>query len=251
MRIYFLVVAAMLSVNARADVCPAEGEPIVAKPYKRIKRCPAAAISVEGERNPEKYSSCLNLVPQAKEQVFYREGEGKYAPLPTVNSLLTQDTDFPSRLWVASEITCKGKSAISIQYWSGGNCDACERVIDYTFDPTGKLENSQLKPLSQGPTWLTSACYQFHLSVSDKFSNRPFRVRYTLSSRDGTTYVAQKVATDDNSSTAVFPSDFRYEKGGMQAYANCHDSDEYSWRIYANDKLVDSGTLSFSRDRKK
>jgi hypothetical protein len=152
MRQYIFLTLAFISVNAIADICPEKGEPIVTTPYKSSQACPAATIIIEGELNPKKYESCLNLVPSASEQVFYQAKNKKPLPLPTVNSLLPSDKDFNSRLWVVGstldgklDVKCNGKNVVSIGFWGGGNCRGCERTVNYTFGNNGQFKSAKFK----------------------------------------------------------------------------------------------------------
>ena len=156
MKQYAFLIFVLFSVNAIADTCPAEDEAIVTTPYKLSKACPAATIIIKGERNPEKYESCLGDVPSAREQVFYQGKDKKLLPLPMVNSLLPPDKpleDFKSRLWIVgldgdgmkSDVKCEGKNTVSIGFWGGGNCRGCARTVNYTFDHDGLLKNAKFK----------------------------------------------------------------------------------------------------------
>ena len=148
-----LLVATLFSASALADVCPEDNEVVVTTPYKMEVSCPSATIIIEGERNPEKYESCLGDVPSASEKISIRGKDNKTIPLPTVNSLLPPDKpdveDFKSRLWIVGtlengpDVKCVGANVISIGFWSGGNCRWCARAVDYTIDNNGHVKNAK------------------------------------------------------------------------------------------------------------
>lgn len=152
---YIFLSVVLFSANALADVCPAKDEAIVTTPYKWSTTCPATTIIIEGDRNPEKYETCLGDVSSAREQVFYQAKGKKPLPLPTVNSLLPPDASdsFKLSLWIAGAnlefgnpyVKCDGKNAVSIGFSKGGNCTGCERTVKYTFDNNGELKRAELK----------------------------------------------------------------------------------------------------------
>jgi hypothetical protein len=143
----------LLPSIAFADECPADGEVVITSPYKISKDCPAATIIIEGDRNPEKYETCLGDVPSASEKISIRGKDNKTLPLPTVNSLLPPDKpneeDFKSRLWIVvtlddkPDVKCVGTNVISIGFWSGGNCRWCARAVDYTIDNNGHVKSAK------------------------------------------------------------------------------------------------------------
>lgn len=101
------------------------------------------------------------------------------------------------------------------------------------------------------PIWQTSACYKLRLSVNDKLSNdNSYVAKYIVKAADGSVFVAEKVATDMNSSEVVFPEGFRDEKTKLQAYADCHYGQKYAWEIYVDNVLIDSGTIGFTRNNR-
>ena len=100
--------------------------------------------------------------------------------------------------------------------------------------------------------WQTSACYHLRLSVWDKMSQGRFVAKYVVTSADGRVFTAEKKATDDISSGEVFfPDHFRDAKTNIKAWVNCRYGENYSWEIYANGALIDSGTIVFSRKQQK
>ena len=137
-------------MNVSADICPAKGERVITSPYQFSISCPAATIVVKGERNPDKYESCLGDVPYATERVYYVAHDGNLMGLPTINSMLRKGDLFALRLWVVGDleppdIHCNGKDVVSIKYWGGGNCTGCERTVNYNFSSGGKLERATFK----------------------------------------------------------------------------------------------------------
>lgn len=143
-------VSGLFSLNASADFCPKEGEPIVTMPYQMSMVCQAATVLVHGERNPEEYESCLGDTPFAMEQVFYVSKDMKRLPLPTVNSLLSAKDSFKARLWFVGDsdptsVKCQGSNSISVTFWSGGNCTKCTRTVEYVFTSDGRLQSATLK----------------------------------------------------------------------------------------------------------
>ncbi len=139
------------SVGAHADYCPGASE--TTTPFSKSFRCPAATVSVTGERYPAQYASCYNI-PIKKETVFFSRGNAKPDPSTTIGSLLSKDPDFGPRTWDVSSVQCTGPDEIAIVYWSGGNCTGCERAVTYHFNPDGKLTGATLLPidLSRVPT---------------------------------------------------------------------------------------------------
>ena len=104
------------------------------------------------------------------------------------------------------------------------------------------------------PIWLTSACYQLRLSVSDKLSvKKTYIAKYIVKSSDGETYFAEKaaIAGDVTSEEVIFPDGFHNQKTKLQAYADCFDGQKYTWEIYADNVLIDSGTLEFRRKKRR
>lgn len=101
------------------------------------------------------------------------------------------------------------------------------------------------------PMWLTSACYELTMTVHDKFSNKnSYVAKYIVKAADGRVFIAEKIATDTNSSEVVFPKDFRYEKLDISASIDCHFGQQYTWEIYVDNVLKDSGTIGFTRKKR-
>ncbi len=103
------------------------------------------------------------------------------------------------------------------------------------------------------PIWLTPACYQLKLSVYDKLSiKKNYIAKYIVRTADGEIYFAERAATasDVGSSEVIFPDSFRGERTRLQAYADCHYGQKYIWEIYADNVLVDSGTIEFTRKKR-
>lgn len=89
------------------------------------------------------------------------------------------------------------------------------------------------------------------MSVNNKFSNNEiYAAKYIVKAADGRVFVAEKNATDMNSSEVVFPRDFRDAKLGISAWIDCHFGQNYVWQIYVNGVLKDSGTIGFTRDKR-
>lgn len=101
------------------------------------------------------------------------------------------------------------------------------------------------------PIWLTSACYELTMSAHNKLSNeKSYVAKYILKAADGRVFVVEKVATDSSSSEVVFPKDFRYEKLDISASIDCHFGQQYTWEIYVDNILKDSGTIGFTRKKR-
>jgi hypothetical protein len=112
--------------------------------------------------------------------------------------------------------------------------------------------NMQTNANNSQRVWVGSACYKLNLAVWDKLMNGPYRAKYIVKSEDGRVFVTEKAGNDDsNSAQVVFPDDFREEKifqGRKLSLPAGHCSHEnYTWYIYANDVLFDTGTIKFSR----
>jgi hypothetical protein len=99
--------------------------------------------------------------------------------------------------------------------------------------------------------WMVSACYKFNLAVWDKFNSEVASVKYTVTAKDGTVFVTERNATDDpNPSAVVFPDDFHDAKAPkISASVNCFYGEPYTWEVYVNDVLIDSGTIGFMRNK--
>lgn len=99
--------------------------------------------------------------------------------------------------------------------------------------------------------WMVSACYKFNLAVWDKFSNEAASVKYTVTARDGSVFVAERGATDDpNPSAVVFPDDFHDAKvPAVSASVNCFYGEQYTWEVHVNGVLIDGGTIGFVRNK--
>lgn len=136
----------LYSIAAIADVCPKQGEIIQTIAYTESFQCPIGAVLVEGAANPAKYQSCLDDVPAAKEQVrLTREGPSSQE-LPSVRTLSREDDVLiQHKIWMVAKVTCNGPTGISIDFWGGGNCDQCEKTIEYQFDRGGELKSARIK----------------------------------------------------------------------------------------------------------
>ncbi|MGI4859319.1 MAG: hypothetical protein ACRYHA_20820 [Janthinobacterium lividum] len=159
---YCALALSAFSTSASADVCPKPDEKISTSPYTSVTRCPAVRVEVAGDLNPEKYQSCLNLVPAAREHVSFAGQDGKAHPLPTVAMLLRDAhaheadpqsmrdrekyEDAQRMTWMASPVQCIGEDRVSITYSNGGNCTGCERFAIYRFSRDGVLLDSRLRP---------------------------------------------------------------------------------------------------------
>lgn len=149
MTLRLLILGSLLFANSgHADICPRKDEVLFPTRYELSRNCPAATLMLKGEINPDRYASCLGDVPYAGERVYYLDQDGAWRELPGVESLLPAGDDFRTRVWAAGRaenVACDGKDAVSVTYWSGGNCDGCERVVSYRFTPDGKLESAEFK----------------------------------------------------------------------------------------------------------
>jgi hypothetical protein len=98
--------------------------------------------------------------------------------------------------------------------------------------------------------WMTSACYKFRLAAWDKFNGEPWSVRYVITSSQGRIFVAERDAASESSDAEVtFPDDFHDAKAPkVSASANCFEGEKYTWKIYVDTILRDSGTIGFTRD---
>lgn len=100
--------------------------------------------------------------------------------------------------------------------------------------------------------WQTSVCYQLRLSVGDKLSQGRYSAKYIVTSSDGRVFIAEnKTATDSNTAEVIFPNNFREENTNLKAWVNCRYGENYSWDIYANGELIDSGSIVFSKKKQK
>lgn len=99
--------------------------------------------------------------------------------------------------------------------------------------------------------WMISACYKFRLAVWDKFEGEVGHAKYVITSNNGSVFIAErKVTGDPNPSEVVFPDDFHDAKvPGVSASVNCFYGEQYTWEVYVNDVLKDSGTIGFTRNK--
>jgi hypothetical protein len=99
--------------------------------------------------------------------------------------------------------------------------------------------------------WLTSVCYQFNLAVWDKRNQGNYTAKYTVTSSDGRVFVAERfVSEDSNTAEVIFPDDFLEKRTNLKAWINCGNGERYTWAIYANDVLMDSGTIGLTRNKR-
>jgi hypothetical protein len=87
--------------------------------------------------------------------------------------------------------------------------------------------------------------------VRDKSSNAAYVAKYLVTASDGTIFVAEKSATDEDSARVVFPDNFHERKTNQKAWVNCEYGEKYKWEIFANSTLIDSGTIVLSRNKPK
>lgn len=146
MRRFMPVGLLLYSIVVVADVCPRQGEVIRTIDYTKSFRCPVGAVLVKGAANPEKYQSCLGDVPSAREQVWLaREGRPSQL-LPSMRSLSPEGNALiQHKVWMVAKVACDGPTSISIEFWGGGNCDQCEKIIEYEFDRRGELKSARVK----------------------------------------------------------------------------------------------------------
>ena len=99
--------------------------------------------------------------------------------------------------------------------------------------------------------WMTSACYKFRLAAWDKFNGPAWDAKYVITSSKGRVFVAERHSDSDSNDFAVsFPDDFHDEKApDINASVDCFWGDTYTWKIYVNGKLRDSGTIGFHRNK--
>ena len=110
-------------------------------------------------------------------------------------------------------------------------------------------------PVSSGEgnkrEWQTTACQNFALTVRDKASNAAYVAKYVVTASDGTIFVAEKKATDEDSARVVFPDNFYEERRRQKAWVNCSYAEKYKWEIYTNNVLIESGTTALTRNKPK
>ncbi|GAB5606509.1 hypothetical protein [Sideroxyarcus sp. TK5] len=99
--------------------------------------------------------------------------------------------------------------------------------------------------------WRGSACYQMRLGVWDKLMEGPYLARYVFKTDDGRIFVAERNGDDDsNTAEVVFPDDFQEErmfqgKKVILPAGHCSQG-SYTWYIYANGVLFETGKIAFS-----
>ena len=99
--------------------------------------------------------------------------------------------------------------------------------------------------------WQTTACQNFSLTVRDKSSNAAYVAKYVVTASDGTFFVAEKKATDEDSARFTFPDNFYEGRSKQKAWVNCSYTEKYKWEIYTNNVLIDSGTIALTRNKPK
>jgi hypothetical protein len=97
---------------------------------------------------------------------------------------------------------------------------------------------------------LGSACYKLNLEVTDKLMNGSYLAKYVLKSEDGRVFVSERNGDDDsNTARVTFPDDFHEEKLFQGKKINLEAGHcsigSYTWYIYANGILFDTGTIAF------
>lgn len=99
--------------------------------------------------------------------------------------------------------------------------------------------------------WMPSACYKFNMDVMDKFDGPAWNARYVITSSKERVFIAERIgASDSNSSAVVFPDDFHDAKApGVSASVDCFYGEKYTWQIYVDGELRDSGTIGFTRNK--
>ena len=99
--------------------------------------------------------------------------------------------------------------------------------------------------------WQTTACQNFTLTVRDKSGDAAFVAKYLVKSSDGRIFIAEKKATDDDSARVIFPDSFHEEKTSQKAWVDCSYGEKYRWEIYTNNELIESGTTTITRNKRK
>ena len=102
------------------------------------------------------------------------------------------------------------------------------------------------------PIWMTTACYKLNFSAGDKLDLDPtYNVKYIVRNAEGEVYIAEKTAQAriSSSSEVIFPDGFHDQATNLSVNADCNYGQKYIWEIYANDKMIDSGTFEFKRTK--
>lgn len=106
------------------------------------------------------------------------------------------------------------------------------------------------------PIWLEHTEPQLRLGVWDKMMvKHNFIAKYTVNCEIGGTFVAEKTATAGDPPEAwevLFPKDFHNTMKGLESHQayGCGEGkhgQKFFWAIYADDVLIDSGTMIFTR----
>ena len=140
------IVAMYFPVAALADVCPQKGEKLSGTPYRRIIECPVGSLIIAGRKNPAKYQSCLGDVPISDERVSIKRKNGQIEVLPSVRNLAGKNDEFDrEKTWVVTKVECKDRERLVVTYWGGGNCDKCEKNVEYLFDKRGRLGRADIE----------------------------------------------------------------------------------------------------------
>lgn len=107
------------------------------------------------------------------------------------------------------------------------------------------------------PKWLEINEPQIRLGLWDQNNTKEnFNAKYIVKCETGASYVAEKAVTSSNpeSSVVIFPKDFHYAMKELESHhANdCGDGKhgtKFTWFIYADDVLIDSGTITSTRKK--
>lgn len=104
------------------------------------------------------------------------------------------------------------------------------------------------------PIWREIAEPQIRLGLWDKINvKQNYNAKYIVKCEVGATFSAEKAATagDTESSVVIFPQDFHDAAKGFESHqaSGCGEGKhgtKFTWAIYADGVLIDSGTMIFT-----
>jgi hypothetical protein len=123
------------SVAAIADVCPKKGEIIQTTAYTNSFQCAVGTVLVEGAENPKNIKAVGVTFRQQKNR--FGSSEMVWPPsyyLPFVPCLLATTHLFNIRHGPRLTSLATDLQQFTSIFSGGGNCDQCEKSIEYDFD---------------------------------------------------------------------------------------------------------------------
>ena len=127
-----------------------DGENVSSKTITKVQSCDGFEVHFITERFPEQYEGYLlkeDLIPGFYGSPLYASHVALIVPggivIPQANDIdfLEKILKERQRTYLPFAVKCNG-SKIAVRYWSGGNCDYCEYIVEFDF------VNRQLVPIN-------------------------------------------------------------------------------------------------------